>query len=85
MSNNITERNLGLDIIRSFAIIMVLICHIMLSAFPHTKFFSVYGFIFGIYGVELFFVLSGFLIGKILINLFSKETYVSHIKTFGSG
>src|ERR1039458_8648984 len=51
------RRNFGLDALRAAAIMMVLLCH-MTGAL---KFL-------GIYGVELFFVLSGFLIGDILIR-----------------
>jgi peptidoglycan/LPS O-acetylase OafA/YrhL len=54
-SNN--RRNFGLDVLRAAAIMMVLLSH-MAGALN----------LFGIYGVELFFVLSGFLIGDILIQ-----------------
>ena len=67
-----TNRNIGLDLIRAMAIIMVLISHS--RHILHADSFllgdgmwrlSVCGF----YGVELFFVLSGFLIGRILIKM----------------
>jgi peptidoglycan/LPS O-acetylase OafA/YrhL len=59
-------RNVGLDIARSMAIIMVIVSH-------GRGFFTQYGDVQwvsfnGFLGVELFFVLSGFLIGKIMIN-----------------
>lgn len=54
-----TKRNYGLDIIRSIAILFVLIDHLAWNPFP----FSLGGI-----GVEIFFVLSGFLIGQILIK-----------------
>lgn len=52
-----------MDIIRSVAIFLVILAH---SGFPHY-----FGIKFGELGVEIFFVLSGFLIGKILIQDFS--------------
>lgn len=54
------ERILGLDILRSIAIFMVVIQHSS-KLIGH----SIY---FGIDGVDLFFVLSGFLVGQILIK-----------------
>ncbi len=61
------KRNLGLDMARSIAIILVLISH-------SRMFFQNYNLQFlsicGLLGVEIFFVLSGFLVGKILIRDF---------------
>ena len=64
------NRNFGLDIIRSTAIIMVLLSHsklFFLSYVQDKANFISLG-VFGFYGVELFFVLSGFLIGQILLR-----------------
>ncbi|CAN7722561.1 acyltransferase [Paenibacillus sp. LjRoot153] len=59
-------RNLGLDIARSLALLMVLVSH---SRMFFTKFGDVQFLSFnGLLGVELFFVLSGFLIGGIIIR-----------------
>ncbi|MBL0328837.1 MAG: hypothetical protein IPP64_05320 [Bacteroidetes bacterium] len=57
------NRNFGLDLIRVVAISLVLIAHAGIT--------SVYGLKIGGLGVEIFFVLSGFLIGQILIRDFS--------------
>jgi peptidoglycan/LPS O-acetylase OafA/YrhL len=61
----VKNRNFGLDVIRSVAILLVLIAHAGFSNF--------YGIKLGGLGVEIFFVLSGFLIGQILIKDFSKS------------
>ncbi len=67
------RRVFGLDLLRSIAILAVVIEHssILLSAeFPLvTRLFATLGF----WGVELFFVLSGFLVGSILVRLFERE------------
>lgn len=64
-------RNLGLDVVRSAAILMVMACH-----YGNTFLFwsgvqdpQRFGAAPGFFGVELFFVLSGFLIGRILLNI----------------
>jgi peptidoglycan/LPS O-acetylase OafA/YrhL len=64
------DRSVGLDIVRSLAILFVLMSHF------GTYFASWYGAslplrfaVGGFFGVELFFVLSGFLIGRLLINI----------------
>lgn len=62
-----------MDILRSAAILLVLVSHgrSFLPAFEGVDQLSNGGY----FGVELFFVLSGFLIGKILIKIFEKENY----------
>ena len=60
-----SKRNFGLDLVRAIAILLVLITHIGLKSD------YVGGLEIGNLGVEFFFVLSGFLIGGILIKDFS--------------
>lgn len=65
------ERNIGLDIMRCAAIILVLICHYSSPFYPFVgtgyieRAFNLMNWLFGFYGVEFFFILSGFLIGTI--------------------
>lgn len=54
------QRNFGLDVVRAISILLVLRAH----RFPHH-------YEWGLLGVQVFFVLSGFLIGQILIRDFS--------------
>ena len=61
-----TNRNFGLDLMRFFAIIFVVQNHASMLEKANTNF----PYIRLIDGVELFFVLSGFLIGRILIKLY---------------
>src|SRR5438045_3036885 len=68
MRTHPTARVFGLDLLRAAAIMMVICAHGFVVLYPHfgepLGFFGHGGF----YGVELFFVLSGFLIGQILIR-----------------
>jgi peptidoglycan/LPS O-acetylase OafA/YrhL len=67
----LSQRSFGLDLVRSVAIVMVLICHCSMEYAwawglrqpPAAVVWS------GFFGVELFFVLSGFLIGSILVDI----------------
>lgn len=79
LTTNYKDRVFGLDLMRAIAIIVVIMGHgRMLEAantnFPWIKLPD---------GVELFFVLSGFLIGSILIKQFNKPSFNLHsLKSF---
>lgn len=69
MSGPLPARNLGLDILRSVAISLVLIAHGLTFFLPWTRFdLNAANYALGFLGVELFFALSGFLIGRILLE-----------------
>lgn len=73
LQNN--PRIFGLDLVRAMAITLVLLSHIYyLIDSSNPLLISISG-IFGFTGVELFFVLSGFLIGTILLKLFSSDQF----------
>lgn len=63
------ERIYGLDLVRAIAILLILSSHSTILIFPDSELKSI-KFIqfFGTVGVDVFFVLSGFLIGTILIK-----------------
>ncbi|WDF59739.1 acyltransferase [Flavobacterium sp. KACC 22758] len=65
MNSPATEKFLGLDHLRTLAIVMVLVYHYRM--FAHPEWVDKYGQ-FGWTGVDLFFVLSGFLISKQLFE-----------------
>ena len=69
---DLENRVFGLDLIRAVAILLVVFTHgdrIVRSAFPRYPSVSI------IDGVDLFFVLSGFLIGQILLRQFVNKDY----------
>ena len=69
MNTSQSNRVFGLDFLRSVAICLVVTSHATLLVFPNsiTPIFTVIK-ILGAIGVDLFFVLSGFLIGGILLK-----------------
>jgi len=65
----VSSRIYGLDVLRAIAIILVVISHskpIIFGFLSHE--YEIYLRHLGLFGVEIFFILSGFLIGNILID-----------------
>jgi peptidoglycan/LPS O-acetylase OafA/YrhL len=78
-----SSRNYGLDLLRAAAIGLVLISHyslVFVGLFDPTPVVQIAGFL----GVELFFVLSGFLIGQILLQTVLVSPILRTVKTFWS-
>lgn len=69
-SKTITHRIFGLDLMRATAILMVVIGHCLWILPKGEGLLFQLLELFGFLGVEVFFVLSGFLIGKILYQLY---------------
>jgi len=77
------ERAIGLDIVRSIAILLVMVSHytnnvsFWFGIKPSNRvFFS------GDLGVELFFALSGFLIGRILLDIADRDPSWRNLRVF---
>ncbi|MEO8405403.1 MAG: acyltransferase, partial [Chitinophagaceae bacterium] len=70
----VKDRVFGLDILRAAAILLVIISHTMylLPVSEPTK--DIFLICCGFAGVEIFFVLSGFLIGRIFLDLLAKKS-----------
>ncbi|WP_293891706.1 acyltransferase family protein [Flavobacterium sp.] len=75
MTNNAKPRIFGLDLMRAMAISMVLCSHILWIYNPNDGLIRQLFALFGFLGVEFFFVLSGFLIGRILYGIYIKDDY----------
>jgi peptidoglycan/LPS O-acetylase OafA/YrhL len=68
------SRLLGLDCLRALAISLVLVSHITFLLFPDSTSTLIDGLrILGAIGVDLFFVLSGYLIGGILLKMIGTD------------
>ena len=82
MSNR-SSRILGLDILRSIAILCVIACHVVQTSAPDSCIKTLVVQSLAVYGVELFFVLSGFLIGSILIrDIHERGASMATLKNF---
>jgi peptidoglycan/LPS O-acetylase OafA/YrhL len=68
------NRMYGMDLLRSIAILLVLFSHsFIFIKSPSDSILGIVENYLAYFGVELFFVLSGFLIGNILLKLFDTE------------
>lgn len=77
------KRNVGLDIIRTIAILLVLFSHTLWISDNYPKAISLAMRFSGTIGVEIFFIISGFLIGKIILREIHKPDFsFSNIKYF---
>jgi len=72
---NSQNRIFGLDVLRAAAILMVVCSHVLWIYPKSDNFIYLLFELFGFWGVELFFVLSGFLIGSILYKTFVNENF----------
>jgi peptidoglycan/LPS O-acetylase OafA/YrhL len=73
--NSPKNRIFGLDLMRAIAILMVLSSHSLWIYPPNTNLITQICQLFGYWGVEIFFVLSGFLIGRIVYQLYLKDDF----------
>lgn len=74
-SNTQKNKIFGLDVFRSFAILFVLSSHLYIVLnINHPTVYNLSGMV-GFLGVEMFFVLSGFLIGTILLKEVQQPNY----------
>lgn len=77
------KRNAGLDIARSFAILLILFSHTLWIGDNYPKLIDGMMRLSGGVGVEIFFCISGFLIGKIVLREILQSDYsFSSIKHF---
>ena len=62
------SRILGLDGIRAMAALMVVVTHLQIFISWHDSSSPLYSLVWGVNGVKIFFVLSGFLITHLLLT-----------------
>lgn len=75
IGNQTRQRVFGLDLMRAIAILMVLFGHCVWIYPDSTTLFHQMMVLSGFLGVEVFFILSGFLIGKLLYDLYLREEF----------
>jgi len=78
MQIDYSKRIFGLDLMRAVAIMMVVFSHIRWITPNANGFIPDVMSISGVMGVEIFFVLSGFLIGRILYRAYTSEGFSFH-------
>ncbi|WP_333601280.1 acyltransferase family protein [Flavobacterium sp.] len=73
---NVSKRVFGLDFLRTISITMVLFSHSS-WIYKSSTFIAKVKDMSGFFGVELFFVMSGFLVGRIIYRQFLHESYTA--------
>ncbi|PKA82059.1 peptidoglycan/LPS O-acetylase OafA/YrhL [Ulvibacter sp. MAR_2010_11] len=77
------KRNIGLDLARTTAILLVLFAHTLWISDHYPKVIEAAMRLSGTIGVEVFFIISGFLIGKIILREINAPDYsFQNVKTF---
>ena len=80
LSSSFQNRHYGLDVVRASSLIIILIVHCMIFV---GKYYKLSAFVyFGVLAVELFFALSGFLIGTIILKIIQQEFSFKTLVTF---
>ncbi|HNV24379.1 MAG TPA: acyltransferase, partial [Candidatus Omnitrophota bacterium] len=69
------KKFIALDGLRGWAIVLVIFFHVAFNGFPFNSGFTMFFYNFGWSGVDLFFVISGFLITNILLQSKTKKHY----------
>lgn len=72
---DLSKRNPGLDLARTVAIILVVFAHTLWISGHYPPMISWLMQLSGTIGVEIFFVISGFLIGKIVMRLIQDDNF----------
>lgn len=75
-------RVFGLDLMRATAILLVLVCHGAFELFPVRPIFAISLYAYGYFGVDLFFALSGFLIGGMLFRALASKREHRPLRNF---
>lgn len=75
MKANFKERIFGLDLMRAIALVLVVFSHIYYLVGSENDLLIALSGLAGFLGVEIFFALSGFLIGTMLLKLFLKNDF----------
>lgn len=76
--NTIQNRIFGLDFLRALAIFLVLLSHVHYIIDQTNPTFLALSGLMGYFGVEIFFILSGFLIGTILLKEYLQNQFSIH-------